>query len=42
MGYQCDGQYIATDEHGYLLNHTQWSETLAEVIAQAENIRTKC
>ncbi len=38
MGYQCDGQYIATDEHGYLLNHTQWSETLAEAIAQAENI----
>lgn len=31
-------QIIETDNFGYLMDSSQWSETVAEVIAQQENI----
>lgn len=33
-----NGEEIPTDNQGYLLNHTQWSEALAPVIAQADEL----
>lgn len=33
-----NGQQIDTDKQGYLLDSTQWSQALAEQIAQSENI----
>jgi tRNA 2-thiouridine synthesizing protein E len=38
MPYQLDQQIIETDANGYLLDHTQWSEALVPVIAEAEGI----
>ncbi|MFC3032115.1 TusE/DsrC/DsvC family sulfur relay protein [Pseudoalteromonas fenneropenaei] len=32
------GQEIATDQQGYLLDHTQWSNELAAEIARLEDI----
>ncbi|WP_440055972.1 TusE/DsrC/DsvC family sulfur relay protein [Pseudoalteromonas sp. T1lg65] len=29
---------IETDKQGYLLDHTQWSEELAPIIAEQENV----
>ncbi|WP_206485737.1 TusE/DsrC/DsvC family sulfur relay protein [Thalassotalea sp. G2M2-11] len=31
-------QQIATDHQGYLVDHTQWSEPLAEVIAEQDGV----
>ncbi|QTH71490.1 TusE/DsrC/DsvC family sulfur relay protein [Pseudoalteromonas xiamenensis] len=33
-----NGNTIETDKHGYLLDHTQWSEELAELLAIEEKI----
>lgn len=33
-----DQQVIETDNFGYLIDSSQWSENVAEVIAQQENI----
>ncbi|EKS7791855.1 sulfurtransferase TusE [Edwardsiella piscicida] len=33
-----DGRCIETDAQGYLLNSQEWSETLAEILAQQEGI----
>ncbi len=38
MGFNFKGREIATDERGYLLDHTDWSEELAEAMAEAEGI----
>ncbi len=38
MSYILNNIEYATDEHGYLIDHTQWSEALAEHIAQVEGI----
>ena len=38
MAYLLNGLTIATDEQGYLLDHTQWNEDLAKVIAEYEKI----
>lgn len=34
---QHQGQIIATDKQGYLLDHTLWDEDLAEVIAEHDD-----
>lgn len=36
--FSFDGQSIATDKAGYLLDHKQWSEGMVPVLAEAENI----
>jgi tRNA 2-thiouridine synthesizing protein E len=33
-----NGRAIAIDSNGYLIDHTEWSESLAETIAAQENI----
>ena len=33
-----NNQTIDTDKQGYLLDHTDWSKELADVIAQHESI----
>ncbi len=38
MGINFNGRDIETDERGYLVNHADWSEELAEVMAEAEGI----
>ncbi len=38
MGINFNGKDIETDERGYLVNHADWSEGLAEVMAEAEGI----
>ncbi|AKH21801.1 TusE/DsrC/DsvC family sulfur relay protein [Sedimenticola thiotaurini] len=38
MSYQLNGNTIETTENGYLVNHEDWSEELANVIAEAEGI----
>ena len=38
MPYQLDGKIIEHDEEGYLVDIGQWSEPLAQHIAQAENL----
>ena len=32
------GEQISTDKLGYLLDHTQWSESTAEVIAEIDKV----
>ena len=38
MGFNFDGTEIETDANGFLVNHTDWSEELAEAMARAEGI----
>jgi tRNA 2-thiouridine synthesizing protein E len=38
MAYEYDGKTIATNDNGYLLNTEDWSEGLAQVIADAEGL----
>ena len=38
MGFNFNGKEIETDERGYLVNAADWSEELAEVMAEAEGI----
>jgi tRNA 2-thiouridine synthesizing protein E len=38
MAYQLQGNIIATDEQGYLLDHLQWEEALVPIIAEQEDI----
>ena len=38
MGFNFKGKEIPTDERGYLLNTADWSEELAEAMAEAEGI----
>jgi len=38
MAYEYDGKTIETNENGYLLNTEDWSEGLAQVIADAEGL----
>ena len=38
MSYLIDGKTIETDKEGYLKIQSDWSEQLAETIAQHENI----
>jgi tRNA 2-thiouridine synthesizing protein E len=36
MSIECDGKIIATDKHGYLLDHGQWTETIAILLANQD------
>ncbi|MEX1057643.1 MAG: TusE/DsrC/DsvC family sulfur relay protein [Natronospirillum sp.] len=36
--YQINGETLATDEAGFLQDHTLWSPALAQIIAQTLNI----
>ncbi len=38
MGFNFNGKEIETDERGYLVNAADWSEELAEAMAEAEGI----
>lgn len=38
LALMLNGQRIATDTHGYLLNSQDWSEQLAELLAAQEHI----
>lgn len=38
MAYEYDGKTIDTNDNGYLLNPEDWSEGLAQVIADAEGL----
>ncbi len=38
MSYNVSGQDIGADEEGYITDISQWSEDLANTIAEAENI----
>ena len=38
MGFNFKGREIETDERGYLVNPSDWSEELAEAMAEAEGI----
>ncbi len=38
MDYQVNGETIAADEEGYITNLGDWSQDLAGIIAQAEEI----
>ena len=38
MAITFKGQDIATDEQGYLLDHTQWHQDLAPIIASIDNL----
>ncbi len=38
MGFNFKGKEIPTDERGYLLDTNDWSEELAEAMAEAEGI----
>ena len=38
MAYECNGETIETDENGYIVDISQWSIELADIIAAAENI----
>lgn len=38
MAIEFDGKTIETNEQGYLVNHEDWSEGLAEVLAQNEDV----
>ncbi len=39
MSYQVNGQTVEHDEEGYITNLSDWSKDLAQVIADAENIK---
>ncbi|MDW6092889.1 TusE/DsrC/DsvC family sulfur relay protein [Vibrio rhizosphaerae] len=36
--FEYNGQMIATDNEGYLLDHTQWQEGMIPLLAEAEGI----
>jgi len=38
MSYQLDGQEVAADEEGYLIEIGLWNKDLAQQIAESENI----
>ncbi len=38
MAYEIDGKTIETNENGYLLNPEDWSEGLAQLIADEEGV----
>ncbi|NWG73822.1 MAG: TusE/DsrC/DsvC family sulfur relay protein [Rubrivivax sp.] len=38
MSIEVNGQTIETDEEGYLVNLSDWSEDVANAIAQQENV----
>ncbi len=38
MAYQLNGNDVATDEEGYITDISLWSETLADLIAEDEDI----
>ncbi|WP_038033582.1 TusE/DsrC/DsvC family sulfur relay protein [Thermopetrobacter sp. TC1] len=38
MGFQFKGREIETDANGFLVNQADWSEELAEAMAEAEGI----
>ncbi len=38
MHYSCDNREFAADENGFLLDHTQWTPELAQVIARTLDI----
>ncbi|HHN72525.1 MAG TPA: TusE/DsrC/DsvC family sulfur relay protein [Thermopetrobacter sp.] len=38
MGFQFKGREIETDGNGFLVNQSDWSEELAEAMAEAEGI----
>jgi len=38
FSFTYNGQDIATDKAGYLLDHTQWDEGMVELLAREENI----
>lgn len=38
MSMNVDGREIATNDNGYLENHEDWSEAVAEAIAGSENL----
>ncbi len=38
MSINVEGREIATNDNGYLENHEDWSEAVAEVIAGSENL----
>lgn len=40
MAYEYEGKTIETNDNGYLLNSEDWSEGLAQVIADAEGLGT--
>lgn len=40
MAYEFEGKTIETNDNGYLLNTEDWSEGLAQVIADAEGLGT--
>jgi tRNA 2-thiouridine synthesizing protein E len=38
MSYEVDGKTVEHDEEGYITNLSDWSEDLAKVIAQVEDV----
>ena len=38
LSIEWQGKTLATDKQGYLLNHTDWDETLVPFLAERENI----
>lgn len=38
MTIHYDGQTIATDKQGYLLDHQQWTESIAELLAKDDQL----
>ncbi len=38
MSYEVNGTTIEATENGYLVDHSQWSEDVAKVIAEAEGV----
>ncbi len=38
MTIHCDGHTIATDKQGYLLDHRQWTESIAELLAKDDQL----
>ena len=38
MAYELNGKTIETNENGYLLDHNEWTEELAQVIANEEGL----
>ena len=38
MSIECEGKSIATDKHGYLLDHGQWSEGIAVILANNDEV----
>jgi tRNA 2-thiouridine synthesizing protein E len=38
MAYEYNGTSIETNDNGYLINHEEWNEDVAKIIAEAEGI----